>query len=197
MIKKTKRKSLNSFQEALSYIYNSKNYIFSVAGLFLFFLLLALLFPTPEVIAEQVKELIKGLVEKTQGLGTLELILFILQNNLMVSLIGLLLGFILGIVPFIFTISNGYVLGYVFKLVVSADGASSLWKIILYGVFEIPAVFISLGLGIKLGTSLFAKNSVEEFFRRLVLSLKVFVFVVVPLLIIAAIIEGILIGVVG
>jgi len=197
MVKKIKRKSVNYFREASSYVYNSKNYIFFVAGLFLFFLLIALLLPAPEILAEQIKQLITQLAEKTLGLNTLEMILFILQNNILVSLIGLLFGFILGIVPFILAISNGYVLGYVFKLVISVDGASSLWKILLYGIFEIPAVFISLGLGIKLGTSLFAKNSVEEFFRRLVLSLKVFVFVVVPLLIIAAVIEGILIGVVG
>lgn len=183
-------KSKNSFQEAISYIYNSRNYIFFVIALFLLFFIIALLLPVPNTIAEQLKELITQLAEKTQGLNLMGLIFFILQNNILVSFIGLFLGFLLGIVPVILTISNGYVLGYVFKLVINADGISSLWKILPHGIFELTAVFISLGLGMKLGASLFKKNSVEEFLKRLILSLRVFIFVVVPLLILAAVIEG-------
>ena len=56
-----------------------------------------------------------------------------------------------------------------------------------------PAVFISLGLGLKLGMFIFSKKPGLELRKRFFESLNVFLFIVVPLLIIAAIIEGILI----
>ncbi|MEI6731787.1 MAG: stage II sporulation protein M, partial [archaeon] len=70
---------------------------------------------------------------------------------------------------------------------------SSFWKIVPHGIFELPAIFVSLGLGIKLGAFVFGPERKKEFVRRALASLKVFVYVVLPLLIIAAIIEGMLI----
>ena len=104
---------------------------------------------------------------------------------------------IFGIFPFFIAIYNGYVLGYVLKLVVGKIGFLEIWKLFPHGIFELPAVFISLGLGIKLGASLFAKNSDKEFLRRLKNSARVFFFIVLPLLVIAAVIEGSLIKILG
>ena len=76
-------------------------------------------------------------------------------------------------------------------------GYFSLWKILPHGIFELPSIIISFALGIKLGMFVFAKNPSKEFKKRFVLGLKTFVFVILPLLVIAAIIEGLLIGFVG
>ena len=138
-------------------------------------------------------ELLRELAEKTAGLGPGELIWFIFQNNLISSFIGLLFGVFLGIFPIIGTLINGLLLGYVYSMVSVTEGLGVIWMLIPHGIFELPAVFISLGLGLKLGMFIFAKNKKKELFERLNKSLKVFLMIVLPLLIIAAIIEGILI----
>jgi stage II sporulation protein M len=92
---------------------------------------------------------------------------------------------------------NGAVLGYVFSRVYVLYGASDFWRILPHGIFELPAIFIALGLGVKLGFFIFSGNIKQEFLRRFYYSFLVFLFVVVPLLIIAAIIEGLLITIIG
>jgi uncharacterized membrane protein SpoIIM required for sporulation len=61
-------------------------------------------------------------------------------------------------------------------------------------VFELPAVFISLALGVKLGMFIFSREKGKEFMRRARNSMIIFVCIVIPLLIIAAVIEGLLIS---
>jgi stage II sporulation protein M len=90
-------------------------------------------------------------------------------------------------------ISNGIILGYVMKGVWIDSGISNFWRIFPHGIFELPAVFISLALGLKLGMFVFSKNPGREFLSRLKNSFIIFVVVVLPLLLVAAIIEGILI----
>jgi uncharacterized membrane protein SpoIIM required for sporulation len=59
----------------------------------------------------------------------------------------------------------------------------------------LPAIFVSFGLGIKFGTFIFYKEKMKHFGEFFINSLRVFIFVVLPLLIIAAIIEGSLISI--
>ena len=65
------------------------------------------------------------------------------------------------------------------------------------GDFELPALFISIGLGLKLGLFLFIRQPKERFFNYLINSLRVFIFIILPLLLLAAIIEGLLIAFFG
>ena len=74
---------------------------------------------------------------------------------------------------------------------VSLEGILTLWKLFPHGIFEIPAVIISLGLGLRLGITLMFKT--KKFKKESFSSLLVFLLVVTPLLIIAAIIEGFLV----
>jgi uncharacterized membrane protein SpoIIM required for sporulation len=88
---------------------------------------------------------------------------------------------------------------------VAIEGPLIIWRLFPHGIFEIPAVLISVSLGLRLGMFLFFwKSEVEEvkgvevgiwseFKKWLMQSLRIFIFVVVPLLVIAGIIEGILI----
>lgn len=197
MAKKLKKikKIKVSKNESLAYLKGSRNYILFAAIIFLCFFLAGLFLQTPSAISEKINEVIKSLADKTSSLGTIQLIIFILQNNLQVSLFGMFFGIVLGIVPLILAISNGYVLGYVLKLVVLNSGMQNVWKILPHGIFELPAVLISLGLGIRLGINLLFSR--KEFLKNLILSLKVLIFIILPLLIIAAIIEGSLIKLFG
>jgi stage II sporulation protein M len=99
-----------------------------------------------------------------------------------------------GIYSFFNILSNGIVLGYVFSKLVDASKLTEFWRILPYGIFELPAIFISLALGIKLGMFIFSKEKIAELKIRFKESLIVFVFCVIPLLITAAIIEGVLIS---
>ena len=106
----------------------------------------------------------------------------------------MIFGIFLGIFPMVVAMLNGYILGFVALLSVSNEGIFVLWRLVPHGVFELPAVFISLGLGLKFGTFFFQKNKSESFRNYLWNSIKTFVFIVLPLLVIAAIIEGALIA---
>ncbi len=204
-VKKQRRNmGQSSFISAINYIKNSRKYIYFSALLFLIFALLAIFLPTPSFIVTQINELIKNLSQKTAGLDSIGLIYFIFKNNLTVSLIGIIFGIIFAVVPLILAISNGYVIGYVIKILILklglGAGLFNLWKLFPHGIFEIPAVMISLGIGIKLGVILILslnKNSFSDLKENLLLAGKVFLFIILPLLLIAAIIEGSLINIIG
>ena len=93
----------------------------------------------------------------------------------------------------IVAVINGYLLGFVASIAVNSNGIGSLWRILPYGIFELPAVFISLGLGLKFGTFLRQKNKGKYFKDYFWNCIRIFILIVIPLLIIAGIIEGTLI----
>ena len=138
-------------------------------------------------------EYIKQILEQTKDMSMLQLISFIFLNNLQASFIGLIFGLFFGFFPVFFAVFNGYLLGVVASLTVSQEGFSSLLNLFPHGIFELPAVFISLGLGLNLGAFIFQKDKKEFFKKNVSNSIRVFFFVVIPLLLIAAIIEGSLI----
>jgi stage II sporulation protein M len=86
------------------------------------------------------------------------------------------------------------VVGYVYSKAASVGGYGIIWQLLPHGIFELPAIFISLGLGVKLGMFVFEKDKKKAFIERLRKSFFVFLTIVLPLLVIAAIIEGLLIS---
>lgn len=178
------------------YIKESRNYILFIILVFLLAAILAL-FYQPPVIVEAIKKFIEELLKETSGLNTWQMIVFILNNNLQSSFVVMLAGILLGVFPFFTALANGYVLGFVAEKSVGADGISVLWRLFPHGIFELPAIFLALALGTKLGMFWFAENRKKEFLKRIYESLRVFLFVILPLLILAAIIEGLLIFVLG
>lgn len=187
-----------NFILSLKYLRNLKNYIFFSFILFLVASFVGFLFPG--LFEEQVRKIVEELIKQTEGLGFLGLIRFIIFNNMNSSFIALFFGIFFGVVPLIITIINGYVLGFVANKVVALEGILILWKLFPHGIFELPAVLISIALGLRLGMFLFiyrGRNKKKEFWRWLKDSLRVFVFIVIPLLVIAGIVEGILIWIMG
>ncbi len=188
---KKRKKKESMFRESVSYLKESMIYFYIIIGLFLFSAILGFMFP--ENFASFFDELLKELAEKTAGLGPAELTWFIFQNNFLSSFIGLAFGIVLGILPMLSSLTNGLLLGYVYAKASAIDGLGVIWMLFPHGIFELPAVFISLGMGLKFGMFIFTREKKKNFVERLQKSLKVFLTIVLPLLIIAAIIEGILI----
>ena len=185
------------YKEIWNYLKESKNYIYSVFLIFLIFIVLGSLIPVPDSISKIILEFIEELLLKTQGMSFSELTSFIFLNNLQSSFFGMLYGIFLGIFPLLSTAANGYLLGFVALEVIRSEGFFVLWRILPHGIFELPALFVSLGLGVKLGSFIFQKEKIKSLKIYFIKSLEVFFFVVIPLLIIAAFIEGFLVFFVG
>jgi stage II sporulation protein M len=188
-----KLSTIKQFKEARSYLHESRNYVYTIIGIFFLATFFGFLFRANLTFLD---ELLRDLILRTQDLNTPEITLFILQNNLQSALFSLILGIFLGLAPLFNTLTNGVVLGYVLGIASAEAGFLIWWRLLPHGIFELPAIFISLGLGVKLGFTLFIKRSQvkKELRRRFYNSMNVFLMIVIPLLIIAAIIEGLLIG---
>ena len=193
-MKKNKFNLKREYKDSWNYIKESRNFIYSIVGVFFGFALIGFFVPASEEITKIILEFIEKLLEQTKDMSQGELIKFIFVNNLQSSFFGLIFGVALGIFPVLAAVANGYVLGFVGAMSAEAEGIFVLWRILPHGIFELPAIFISLGMGLKLGSFIFRKEK-GKFFRKCFWnSLRVFLFVVVPLLIIAAIIEASLIS---
>lgn len=181
------------YEKSWNYIKECKNYIFFAIGIFVFFALISFIFPVPEIIKQKLIDLIKEINEETKNLSYFGLISYIFVNNFMSSFLSMSLGIVFGIFPLMSSILNGYLVGFVSSSAVSETSFFILWRLLPHGIFELPAIFISLGMGFKLGSVLFYKNRKKKFVEILKNSLKTFFLVIFPLLIIAASIEGTLI----
>ena len=181
---------LEEYKQSWKYIKESKKFIYITIGIFFFFVLFAYFIPAPKFLFDKIMVFIEELINQTKGMSQLDLIKFIISNNVKSTFIVIFSGIILGIFSIISAIANGYLLGFVALLSVKAGGVLTLWKILPHGIFEMPAVFISLGLGLKMGTFIFQKKKLKSFIHYLTNSLKVFLLIIIPLLIVAGIIEG-------
>jgi len=185
------------YKNSWNYLKESKNFIYIIIAVFFVFVLIGFFIPAPDSLAEQILKFIEELLEKTQEMSQGELIKFIFFNNLQSSFYGMIFGVLLGIFPVIAAIANGYLLGFVSSISVENNGFLVLWRLLPHGIFELPAIFISLGLGLKFGTFIFQKRKLESFKEYFFNSLKVFFLIIIPLLIIAGIIEGSLMFIIG
>lgn len=191
MGKKIKKRSLKEeYKEIFSFIQESKNYIYSVIGILFFFALFSFFTEFPEDVKQQIFNLLKEIIEKFEGKNVYETIFFIFANNTWVSLMALVFGIFFGIFPILAMVSNGIILGFVAKQAILTEGIFVLLRLLPHGIFELPAIFISAGLGVKWGFEVFKKDKFRENLKK---SFKTFFLLVVPLLIVAAIIEGVLI----
>lgn len=230
-MKQKKFSMVKIYSDSWKYIKSCKNQIYWIISLFFAFAIIGFFFPLPERAMTLILEYIQQIIEKTKDMSDLQLISFIFFNNLQASFMGITFGIVLGITPIFLAVVNGYVLGFVASLTVNQEGILSLLNLLPHGIFELSAVFISLGLGLKLGipfiyryfkyyykrdnflalmlgilflfpaiilTLIFSRNlrkiQFKDFGYRFNNSAKVFIFIVVPLLILAAIIEGSLIN---
>jgi stage II sporulation protein M len=191
-MKKTNKKGLSDlFRESFSFIRESKKHIFIVSLIFLIFVILGYFILLPTEVETLILQRLKEITQMFEGLNLSQTIWMIFSNNIYVSFISLIFGLLFGIFPIITSISNGFIIGYVIQKAVSIEGIYTIWKLLPHGIFELPAVIISLGMGLRLGSTLIFRN--KNLKKDGMKSLNVFLLVVTPLLIIAAIIEGFLV----
>lgn len=182
------------YKKCFNYLKKSTQHIYFIIGFFFLFSLFGFFIPLPEEIQLQLMDYFRELILKTQSYSALEMVGFLFYNNSIATFFGMVLGSFFGVFSIFNGMMNGFILGFAVNLSVFENGLLSIWRLFPHGIFELPAVFISLGLGVKLGTSFFGRNKWETFRKYLRESFRVYIWVILPLLVIAAIIEGLLIS---
>ncbi len=143
-----------------------------------------------EILLDPLKQIAERL--KGQSLPVLVIIIF-LQNSTS-ALISILFGILFGIMPVIGAVTNGILMGLVLSIEREMGMTGLFLRVIPHGIFELPAMFMSWGLGMWLGTWLLRRDKQEALRERIRRAFRVFFAIVLPLLIIAAGIEGLVIS---
>ena len=182
--------------EAISYLIPLRPYLVVIITLFLLATAAGYVsgYLDPSIIDElmgQFEERYGWLAEESP----IMIMLFIFKNNTIVSLLAMLGGIFFGILPVIFILVNGFFIGVVIFSSVQEYGILVvLFALLPHGIIELPMIFISASMGLRLGVLAFQKifRIKEEEIRfkyELFSAIRFFVTVIVPLLFIAAIIE--------
>ena len=113
----------------------------------------------------------------------------IFLNNAFTCFIDILSGPLAGVVPLFSAFVNGGLVGWF----VQQEGGIVLVAIIPHGIFEIPAFLISTAIGLRVGREVFRSRGERYLGGEMKMGLWVFLTLILPLLVIAAIIESTLI----
>lgn len=145
-------------------------------------------------LADHFGESVTGFLKTFRGLPKPQLALAIFLNNSVKTLAAILCGLAIGIVPALFLIVNGVVLGVVFFLSSHSRGLwPSLLSILPHGVIELTAVFLGTAAGLMLGDYVLKRllrTSNARIRPQIGRALRFFSIVIVPMLLLAALIEA-------
>jgi len=135
------------------------------------------------------RDLFAGFAELTRT----ELAAFIFVNNAVKSFVFMILGLALGTLPAFFLIINGGVIGLVINLTnVTIGPAFIIAALVPHGILEIPALLYAAALGFKVGSQVWNRIRKQRSFVKDSLStgVKSFLRLVLPMLLLAALIEA-------
>ncbi|MDT8357259.1 MAG: stage II sporulation protein M [Methanomicrobiaceae archaeon] len=141
---------------------------------------------------EQVEQISEGLASQISGEGPLSLALLIFANNLRACIFLFLGGASFGVFTLIILGLNGALIGAIVQMRIPEKGA--LWvaaALIPHGIFEIPAILLSSGMGLVLAEELWLElQGSGDAARAAGMIGAQFVSRVIPLLAVAALIEA-------
>jgi stage II sporulation protein M len=140
------------------------------------------------------QETIATFVKLFAGIPRFKLAGAIFFNNAVKTLLAIVLGIVLGIVPTLFLLANGIALGVAWSVSVATRGPwISLLSLLPHGVLELPAVFLGTSIGLSIGyhgVRRLAGNFEIHSGAEMVQGLRYFFTVIIPLLIAAALVEA-------
>lgn len=139
---------------------------------------------------ESIREFFRSL--SSEGLSPLEIFLLIFLNNSIKSFIAMLLGVLFGVVPILFIFLNGLIIGFFANFVASEIGIANFILLLLpHGILEIPAVILACSYGLWLGVEFLRDR--KNIKKHILMAISNFVRLVLPMLLVAAFIETLLI----
>ena len=186
---------IDQYKKCWGFLKESRWYVVFALGVFAVMFLVG--FTYPQFFRAEIFDFIEGLRAMFEGKGVADMIGIIFFNNLKASFFAVVLGIGIGIFPLVTVVINGYLLGFVSREAVNIGGLSALLLLVPHGIFELPAVIFSIGIGLKIGGDMFSGDAGKKLEYNIKESLRFFVLVVFPLLVVAAVIEGLLIGMMG
>ena len=149
----------------------------------------------PEL-AQHFESSVVGFVKIFHGLSKLQLAAAIFLNNALKTLLAILLGSLFGVIPAVILLANGIALGVIFSLSVESRGLwLSLLSILPHGLLELPAVFLGTSIGLMVGGHVIKRLSGQAeatLGSELLQGFRFFCTVIIPLLLIAALVEAFL-----
>lgn len=185
--------NLKNLNKELEYLKSSRKYILIMTMIFIISVIAGLVASLKDLgLSENYLDMLKESFGWIKDLHPIGIVLVIFLNNALKSLLSIVLGVGLGIIPVIFIGGNGLLLGIVANQVSSEKGALFVLAAILpHGIMEIPMVLISSGLGLRLGYIMYSSIIGKETDMRseLTQSLRIYMRIVVPLLFVSAVIE--------
>jgi stage II sporulation protein M len=134
--------------------------------------------------------LLKEIARQLYGKSVFAIIGTLLLRNSLSAVFSVVLGPLLGIVPVLGALVNGLMVGLTFTYVGESNRLTMLLQLLPHGLFELPAMFMAWGLGIWQGIWVFQKSEKPSFRERRRKALRILFLIIIPLLTIAAVIEG-------
>lgn len=146
-----------SFRRFIKGLVENKGYMLTAAALFIAAIALGTINADglQRLLMSQLEGL-QGVVQNLEGSDNVELsfFTFIFLNNAIKSLFVMLLGAFFGLIPLVFLLINGMVLGFVVTLA-NERGQDIVEVIFLgllpHGIIELPAIVIACAYGLKFG----------------------------------------------
>jgi stage II sporulation protein M len=173
-------------------LYRNKNLI--LACIVLYIISIPVGYVSYDLVADKVMPMIQQFTQDISGKSQLDTAITIFMNNYRVCGLLLLAGtFILPTVFILFV--NGFAMGFVMKLleIRNHDLFFLIKGVAPHGIFELPAIFISAAIGLRIGLSyitLDKKKRIENVNKAIKEAVLINFLVVLPLLLIAAFVEA-------
>ncbi len=157
---------------------------------------------------ESIQNLVENVSLNNDGIAksNVDIALGIIANNVRVAAILIFTGALFGLFPILIVFSNGIVLGVVaffinrIAAVATALGFdsgcvyySSLLSVLPHGIFELPIILVSAVFGFRIGWRFMfpgGERRVKASFVAFIEALKALVFLIMPFLILAGVIES-------
>lgn len=139
---------------------------------------------------EQFLEIFQNLLKSHKAGSYFPFIIKIFLRNSIVAYVSIRFGILLGIFPVISSFFNGLMVGWLSTMLEKISGFQLFLMILPHGIFELSAMFIAWGIGLWRARLMFSPNFKAEAKESLKKIHRVYVTVVLPLLFIAALVEG-------
>lgn len=169
---------VNHYRQIWRDLNEVRKYIFVAILIFVAGNISAILIPS---LGERIISIFLEYLKTFKNTNALELLVAIFLQNAFSAFLAILFSFLFGLVPVFDAVFNGIAVGAILHL-----NPLNFFKIIPHGLFELPAMFIAWGLGIWCAGGLFHSPPISFRIKR---SLNIYLSIIVPLLIIAAIVE--------
>jgi uncharacterized membrane protein SpoIIM required for sporulation len=175
------------FTEAARYARKARNFIYFGIAVFIVGVMAGIIFRER---FDALLESFRIIAERFRGRSASTTIVMIFFRNVSSVVISILLGAFWGIVPLTAAIINGALVGIVISYGMKTGLMAVLGSLLPHGIFELPAIFLSWGMGLWLGAWPFRMDKHEKFCERMKGALQALFTFIVPLLMIAAVVEG-------